>query len=561
MSATDYPRRSGRGGAGRILILGLLTCIAFVSAGCAAGAERIRLDDDVVLPKSAVVVFFVDGLDKHRLNDMLAEGDLPNIRRWFIEGGVGVEHAVSVLPSITYAASVSFLTGLYPGHHGVLGNRWFDPDTCTARYYVTPSTYRTVNQHFHRPTLYEVLEHVLTVSVQFHTRRGVTWTKDNAVPTGLDYFWHEYWLADRRVGTCVADVARFANRAGRWPAVYWNYFPGNDETAHYYGSDSEEYRTSLRTIDHSIGQIIGGIEQAGMGDRTYFVLVTDHGHDQTQHEFDLPEWLRQNTSYRVFEGTITDDDYLARLRRLDDYDAVVLNGAFRRMAIHLRGRNGWGTPVDPEHLRMLACDSPRSGIVPLCKLEAVALVCYRIGPDEIAVATHAGSTRVQRRMVDGVKQYRIVPAEGEENGSILLGYAADPRLADFVARGWHASREWLAATAESRFPDFVPQVVEMFDSRRAGDVVAFAEKGWTFEPGDKSGHGSCVAADMVVPMYFAGVDLPRGARISYARLVDIMPTIIDLLSESDRLVYAGALDGVSIAQQLRAATAQNGQQQ
>jgi arylsulfatase A-like enzyme len=126
-----------------------------------------------------------------------------------------------------------------------------------------------------------------------------------------------------------------------------------------------------------------------------------------------------------------------------------------------------------------------------------------------------------------------------------------PELAAFVRGGWHDSREWLAATAGSAHPDFVPQVVEMFDSPRTGDLVVFAAEGWLLYPNEKAGHGSTVYRDMHLPMFFAGPDLPAGGEIPLARLVDYAPTVLGLLGEAHRLESFPPIDGIDLSEQLR----------
>ena len=519
----------------------------FAFEGCTSELRHVPIDTQVVRPEKAVVVFFADGVNKDRLEEMIAAGELPNIKERFVDGGVTVKNAVTVLPSITYAVSVSMLTGLFPGHHGILGNRWFDPLECIARYYITASTYRTVNQHFHRPTLYEVLSDCFTVNVQFHSRRGVTYTIDNAIPTGINYFLETFWWVDERVGRCVVDVERLANRVGRWPVVYWNYFPGIDETAHANTTETHRYRRELTTIDTSIGQVLEGVERAGMADSTYYVFMTDHGHNRTEpgHELDLAAWIAQTRDLRVFTGAITFGDYPSRLRRIQKYDAVVLTGASRRVAIYLPGRNGWGTPVDTEAID--AVINGATGAEPMWALPSVEVVCAPRGRDAIEVLSKAGKVAVERRRVDDRKEYRAL-------GDVqrVLGYTID---------GWHDADAWLSKTASTGMPDFVPQVVEMFDSPRAGNIVVFAAEGWTFGLGDASGHGSCIAADMRVPLYFAGPDLPAGGSIDCARVVDVMPTIVDLLDRGDRLAEIGRLDGKSIANELHNASVRDNEDQ
>jgi arylsulfatase A-like enzyme len=163
--------------------------------------------------------------------------------------------------------------------------------------------------------------------------------------------------------------------------------------------------------------------------------------------------------------------------------------------------------------------------------------------------------------------YRLLPVAGDP-----LGYLGDPVLAEFVCAGWHDSRDWLAVTADNEFPDFVPQIADLFDSPRAGDILAFAAADWSFSLWHAGGHGSALARDMRVSMFVSGPDLPPGSRITHARLVDVAPTILDLLGQrgpavsedghgefASRAEHSGpssrseALSGRSLAEELRAA--------
>jgi hypothetical protein len=112
-----------------------------------------------------------------------------------------------------------------------------------------------------------------------------------------------------------------------------------------------------------------------------------------------------------------------------------------------------------------------------------------------------------------------------------LGYAEDEAAAGLIP-GWHSAEEWFQASGQTRFPDAVPQIVNLFDHPRAGDVVVFAAEGCDFVGRTRGGHGSILAEEMHVPMIFAGPGIPAGRRWPRARLIDVTPTILDLLGVS-----------------------------
>jgi hypothetical protein len=52
---------------------------------------------------------------------------------------------------------------------------------------------------------------------------------------------------------------------------------------------------------------------------------------------------------------------------------------------------------------------------------------------------------------------------------------------------------------------------------------------------------------------FAGPGLPKGASINHARVVDVTPTALGLIGEATRISKLGTIDGVNLADELRAA--------
>jgi len=149
----------------------------------------------------------------------------------------------------------------------------------------------------------------------------------------------------------------------------------------------------------------------------------------------------------------------------------------------------------------------------------------------------------------------VSPATDSSASADPLGYTRDAKAARFVARGWHNSRDWLAATCASSYPDFVPQVVAMFDSPRAGDIVLFAADDYALTTQSVGGHGSALRRDMEITLYWSGPDLPAGGRVPCARLVDVAPTMLDILGIRHTPAIE-AMDGLSLLAALRTATGQ-----
>lgn len=526
----------------------LAWCWILGAVGCQGELPlRLKLPRYVQRPERAAVVYFVDGMDQSRLRDLLDAGELPNIQRRFVEGGVEATAIVS-LPPITYPNTASLLTGLGPARHGIVGNSWFDPEQMIHRDYRDEETYQLSNSDLRGQTIFELLGDQFTVNVQCHTRRGAKISFDNRVTNGIDYVMKDFISIDRRTGRTLEDVARAARRAGRWPTLIWFYFPGVDEIGHHDGVTSERYAEALRNVDAQIGRTWSALEQAGLASQTYFALVTDHGHVPSRPEktLELAEWIEDERHMRVLRVDREED--LESDEIIDRYHAIAMIGADRCCALHLRSNEGWGFPASTEHIESVVFGGSRSAS--LLDQPAIGLVCLRGPANKVRVLATRGQAVIERRGEGRNAEYLYtVPAGGADP----LGYLESPAVRAFVETGWRRGREWLTATIDTDYPDFVPQIAELMQSPRSGDVILFAASDWTFRENGHGGHGSALARDARVAFYFAGPGLPAGARTRPARVVDVMPTLLDLLGESARLEQAGAIDGVSIAPALRAA--------
>src|SRR5690554_6174975 len=81
------------------------------------------------------IIFFVDGLNAEIFDEMLHNGELPAIKKYFVDRGAYAPCAVASLPSSTLANQTSMMTGMFPGHHGVVGTEWFDRSNLLYRNY------------------------------------------------------------------------------------------------------------------------------------------------------------------------------------------------------------------------------------------------------------------------------------------------------------------------------------------------------------------------------------------------------------------------------------------
>lgn len=367
--------------------------MAALLAGCNADRLGPALADDVERPERSVVIFFPDGMDRTRFQQLLDSGELPHIQRRFVEGGVTVHRAFDALPSVTYANCSTMITGLLPSHHEIAGNLWLDRRNLTTGYYMTFDRYLMVNDHLDRPTLYSMLADRFTLNIQNHTHRGATCSLQGKTIFVLNWIIANYGGVDVTIPTRFREAFDLANRVKRWPSVIMTYFPGVDEIGHQWGPDSPEYARALRRVDEIIGQVEGMVEQAGLADRTSYVLVSDHGMPPVGQgqQFPLARWLRPHRGLRFRDAPVDHASYADRHAVMDRYDSFLAIGADRSALLHLRAPQGWHHRPTVEQVEAFIDADP-----PLHELPAVDCVLYRIDANTVKVRSRRGTALIER---------------------------------------------------------------------------------------------------------------------------------------------------------------------
>jgi arylsulfatase A-like enzyme len=498
----------------------VLVCLC----GCAELGTIQLVDEKTVVPQRKAVIFFVDGVDHKVFEDMLKGGKLPQIDKYLIKRGCLVEAAVTAVPSITYAITATFATGLVPGHHGILGNKFFDRDRLSYINYNTIDTYRDIDNDYAAPNFYEILGDQFSITIQTPLTRGAYHRITNWAESGTCWFLGRFETVDRWTARRFRMVSEIARKCRRWPALIYAYFPATDEIGHRWGTDSTRYHEGLENIDRQVGHICGSLKKSGLLDSTYLVFISDHGmaNSEPENSLNIRKLLEENSSLRIAEqGPNQRKSFIQRGRYFRKYNAVLCNGAGRRVVLYLKNGTEWSRLPTTEQIRTIA--------EPLVRQPGVCLTAYR-HPKGVIVHSGVGQALIERRENKACpldeKQYRYRIIDGTDP----LCYDGSAETGGLIDGNYHNGRVWLESTARTAYPDLPVQIVELFDSRRSGDLFIFAADNWDFDPGIVGGHGSVRQVDMRMPMIFAGPEIKPASRLETARTVDVAPTLIDMLA-------------------------------
>ena len=106
----------------RLLVLALLCAPALWAQDTAQYIVTGRTNDPVQEKKPYVIMISLDGF-RADLADKYQATNLIRLR----SEGVQADYMESSYPSMTFPNHYSIVTGLYPSHHGLVDNHFYDP--------------------------------------------------------------------------------------------------------------------------------------------------------------------------------------------------------------------------------------------------------------------------------------------------------------------------------------------------------------------------------------------------------------------------------------------------
>ena len=193
----------------------------------------------------------------------------PNVSR-LMARGVSAP-LIPSFPSKTFPNHYTIVTGLYPGHHGVVANAVKDPATGRR---LTMSNAKEVQD----PMWWGGEPIWVTAQRAGQAAAAMFWPGSEAPILGQrPRFWRPY--DDNLPGTNRVDqVLRWLDLpAASRPNFLMLYFSEVDSAGHNSGPDSAAVRSAVRRVDGYLGRLQRGLAERHLEDRVNIVLVSDHG--------------------------------------------------------------------------------------------------------------------------------------------------------------------------------------------------------------------------------------------------------------------------------------------
>ncbi len=219
------------------------------------------------IPKEQYVVML--SLDGFRW-DFTQLADMPNLES-IARNGVKVESLQPSFPSKTFPNHYSLATGLYPDHHGIVQNSFYDPDM--NAYYKLSDRSAVENGDFYQGEPIWV-----TAEEQGLKTASFFWVGSEApVQSTYPSIWKQYdhhFPYAARVDSVISWLSLPEKKRPR--LITW-YYPEPDGVAHEFGPESPEVKAKIEYLDSLIGDFLQKLADLPIADQVNVIVTSDHG--------------------------------------------------------------------------------------------------------------------------------------------------------------------------------------------------------------------------------------------------------------------------------------------
>lgn len=460
------------------------------------------------------IFILIDGANFDVFKKLMDEGMLPNIKKYIAERGT-FKKAVSVFPSTTGPAYIPFYMGLFPGTANLPGIRWFSKAKYTNYAFRSPKicSYMGLDgSNFNKDIVsYEsIFDYFKSANVYNHINKGVLKTGNLTRKTKLlDYFYayftHDWTYVDKRATKFLLE------------AVDKDYdfitclYPGVDEYSHLSSINSEAVIKEYINIDKHIGLLCKKLIQKNIFDETLIIISSDHGMSNTVTHIDFEKEL-DKLGYKTLHFPL--------VFRRDCKSACMVSGNGMLNLYFKKNNESWGSRVTYEWF------SEKGLIGDILSIEGVDILACQNEEGDIIVASSDNIAKISFK-----------------DGFIFYDYEGENDPLQYKKRFNNLSfREALIKTYDTKYPDALVQLLQIFKSERTGDMVVCSRNGYDlrarFEINEHHAtHGGLMKEHMLVPFISNCV-----IDASYIRTVDIYPTALALLG----LMPKHKVDGVNL---------------
>lgn len=211
--------------------------------------------------------------------------------------GVQSKAMIPSYPSITFPNHWSLVTGLYPSHHGLIDNYFYDYQRKEG-YAMSDRKNAEDGSWYGGIPLWGLAEKQGMVSA------SLMWVGSASDAGGKRptyyYPYHEKFTPSEKVDKVVQWLQLPMYKRPHFISLY---FPEVDGSGHHYGPDSEETENAVHLVDEAIGELVRKVNDLGLKNVNY-IFVSDHGMIKVDsgNPLEIPEILMDKNRFDFYNS-------------------------------------------------------------------------------------------------------------------------------------------------------------------------------------------------------------------------------------------------------------------
>jgi len=197
-------------------------------------------------------------------------------------------------PSVTFPNHYTLVTGLYPSHHGLVDNYFYD--RARKENYSSGDKAKVADASWYGGApLWVLAEQNKMLSASFY------WVASEAPIKGTNptyyYVYSEKITMHNRI-QAVVDWLKLP--AEKRPHFITFYMPQVDHAGHKYGPESPEVEKEVQFVDSSVYELTKAVKTTGL--KVNYVFVSDHGMTKIDREHPIGQPAAIDTSKFIISG-------------------------------------------------------------------------------------------------------------------------------------------------------------------------------------------------------------------------------------------------------------------
>jgi len=247
----------------------LAVAVLLLATGCATSPQPATPQAEPGGRRAAESTLILVSLDGFRW-DYLDWEEASNLRQ-LAEAGVRAKGLIPAFPSKTFPCHYSIVTGLYPGHHGIVSNNMYDAQIGGEFHLSDRDAVEDTRWWGGEPIW-------VTAETQGVTAAAMFWPGTEAEIAGVrPTYWHHYDKAFA-FGDRVEQVLEWLDLpAAERPRLITLYFEYPNDVSHGFGPEAPETRAAVRDVDGRIGDLLAGLAERGSAADVDLIVTSDHG--------------------------------------------------------------------------------------------------------------------------------------------------------------------------------------------------------------------------------------------------------------------------------------------